>query len=168
MSVKLFGVLTASLVGLGLMVGVAPVGAQGSTTVLKFYNPPAQGTRIGFNANSNTPPPVGSSIVFRVRLENVGSQFGKPTGATVGRVLLECTILTAYAITGTVDGLCEGIAHVPNGFFTFSGNGSFSTNLNANYYAITGGVGPYANDRGEIKVVNKANGSSDATVTLSS
>jgi len=35
-----------------------------------------------------------------------------------------------------------------------------------NYWAVTGGVGPYANDRGEIKVVNNKNGTSVATVTL--
>ncbi len=64
-----------------------------------------------------------------------------------------------------IDSICAGIAHVPNGFFTFSGNGGFS-NARVNYYDITGGVGPYANDRGEIRVVNNANGSSDATVTL--
>jgi len=36
------------------------------------------------------------------------------------------------------------------------------------HYDITGGDGPYANDRGQIMVVNNTNGSSDATVTLSS
>lgn len=168
MSVKRLGVLTSCVLGLGLMVGVVQAGAQGSTTVLKFYDAGSQATGIGFDANDpNAIPPLGSSLVITLHLQNIGSQFGKPSGATVGRVLLDCTVLTTYAITGTVDGTCNGIAHVPNGFFTFSGNGGFS-NAKVNYFDITGGVGPYANDRGEIKVVNTANGGSDATVTLTS
>jgi len=167
MSVKWLGALTGGLVALALASGVAQAGAGTSTTVLKFFNPPGQVTGIGgLNVNSNAPPPVGSSIAIRARLENIGSQFGKPNGATVGRVLLQCTVLTDYAVTGTVDGLCNGIAHVPNGFITFVGNGGFS-NAKVNYYAVTGGVGPYANDRGQIIVVNNKDGSSDATVTLS-
>ena len=166
MSVKGLGALTVGLVGLALATGAAQAGTGASTTVLKFFNPPGQTTGIGgFNLTSNTPPPLGSSLVIRVRLENIGSQFGKPSGATVGRVLLQCTVLTDYAVTGTVDGICNGIAHVPNGFITFVGNGTFS-NAQVNYYAVTGGVGPYANDRGQIRVVNNKDGSSNATVTL--
>ena len=55
------------------------------------------------------------------------------------------------------------IAHVPDGYLTFSG-GLAETRVV--WFDVTGGVGPYANDRGEIKVVNSANGSSNATVTL--
>lgn len=166
MSVKRLGVLTACVFGLVATVGVIQAGAQGSTTVLKFYDAGSQATGIGFDANNpNAIPPLGSSVVITLHLQNIGSQFGKPSGATVGRVLLDCTVLTNYAVTGTVDGICDGIAHVPNGFFTFGGNGGFS-NARVNYFDITGGDGPYANDRGQIKVVNNANGSSDATATL--
>ena len=98
-------------------------------------------------------------------MENIGSQFGKPSGAKVGHVLLQCTVLLVDVPQQTIDGICSGIAHVPDGFFTFGGNGGF-TNGHVSYYDITGGVGPYANDRGQIKVVNAANGSSNATVTL--
>jgi hypothetical protein len=167
MSRKRFGALTASVVVLGLMIGVTQAGAQGSPTVLKFHNPPGAVTGVGFDANNpHATPPVGSSIVIRVKLDNIGSQFGKPSGAIVGRVLLDCTILVVNFPQG-LDGLCTGIAHVPNGFFTFAGSGNFS-NAKVNYYDITGGVGPYANDRGQIRVANNADGSSDATVTLSS
>jgi hypothetical protein len=165
MSRERLGVLTACALGLVLMIGVVQASAQGSTQVLKFYNPPSQVTGVGFNLNSNTPPPVGASIIITVRLQNIGSQFGKPSGATVGRVLLDCTFLSVNPPNG--DGICSGIAHVPNGYLTFGGNGGF-TNARVDYYAITGGVGPYANDRGQIKVVNNRNGSSVATVTLSS
>jgi len=168
MSVRRLGVLSGALIGVVLLVGVVQAGAAGSVTVLKFHNPPGVSTGIGFNLNDpNAIPPLGSSIAIRARLENVGSQFGKPSGATVGRVLLQCTVLTDYSATGTIDGICNGIAHVPNGFLTFDGNGGFS-NASVNFYAVTGGVGPYANDRGSIKVVNHKDGSSDATVTLSS
>ena len=104
------------------------------------------------------------SAVIVLRLRNMGSQFGKPSGAIVGRVLLDCTVLVENLPQG-IDSICTGIAHVPNGFFTFGGNGGFS-NARVAYYDITGGVGPYANDRGQIKVVSNTNGSSEATVTL--
>jgi len=160
-------VLGGALFGVVLLVGVVQAAAAGSVRVLRFHNPPGESVGVGFNLNEpNAVPPLGSSIVIRVRLENVGPQFGKPSGATVGRALLQCTVLTNYAETGTVDSLCNGIAHVPDGYVTFSGNGSFS-NGPVNFYAVTGGVGPYANDRGEIKVVNHKDGSSDATVALS-
>ena len=53
---------------------------------------------------------------------------------------------------------------MPDGFITFSGNAL--GNAKVTYYAVTGGVGAYANDRGQIKVVIAANGVSVATVTL--
>ena len=168
MSVKRLGVLGVFLLGVVLTIGVVQAGAAGSTQVLKFYDAGSQVTGVGFNANDpNAIPPVGGSIVITVHLKNIGSQFGKPSGTTVGRVLLQCTVLTVNMSAQTLDGVCSGIAHVPNGYFTFGGNGGFS-NERVNYYAITGGVGPYANDRGQIKVVNNTKGSSVATVTLSS
>ena len=168
MSAKRLGVLGVSLLGVLLMIGVMQAGAVGSTRVLKFYDAGSQVTGVGFDASDpNAIPPVGGSIVITVRLKNIGSQFGKPSGTTVGRVLLECTVLAVNLSAQTLDGVCSGIAHVPDGYFTFGGNGGFG-NGRVNYYAITGGVGPYANDRGQIKVVNNKNGSSVATVTLSS
>jgi len=168
MVAKRLGVVSGFFLGLVLMIGVVQAGAAGSTKVLMFYNPPGTTSGVGFDAsNPNAIPPVGSSVIIRVRLQNVGSQFGKPAGATVGRVLLDCTVLVVDTSAQTLDGICSGIAHVPDGYLTFVGNGGFGS-ARVNYYAITGGVGPYANDRGEIKVVNNKNGSSVATVTLSS
>jgi hypothetical protein len=163
MVAKRLGVLSGLFLGLVLMIGVVQAGAAGATKVLKFSNTHSQATGVGFNANSNATPPLGSSLIITIHLQNVGSQFGKPSGTVVGRVLLDCTILAVNSQFG--DGICSGIAHVPNGFFTFGGNGGFS-NAKVNYYAITGGIGPYANDRGEIKVTNGANGNSSAVVTL--
>jgi len=97
-----------------------------------------------------------------VQLRNVGSQFGKPSGAIVGRALLDCAVLAVNP--PNIDALCNGVAHVPDGFITFSGNGLSNTKVA--YYDVTGGVGAYANDRGQIKVVSLANGGSVATVTL--
>jgi hypothetical protein len=166
MSVKRLGMLAGCTLGLVLTMGVVQASAQGSTTVLKFADSATQFEGIGFDAsNPNAIPPVGASEVVLIHLRNAAEQFGKPAGAIVGRVLLDCTVLVVNP--SGLDGLCNGIAHVPNGFFTFGGNGGLS-NAHVNYFDITGGVGPYANDRGEIKVVNSPNGGSAATVTLSS
>jgi hypothetical protein len=162
MSVKRIGKLTAGLIAVALAVGVVQAGAQGSTRVLKFSNPPGTFTGIGFPTNSNAAPPVGARAILTVRLHNIGSQFGKPGGAIVGRALLDCVVLAVNP--PNIDALCSGVAHVPDGFITFSGNGL--GNARVTYYDVTGGVGAYANDRGQIKVVSTANGGSVATVTL--
>jgi hypothetical protein len=162
MSAQRIGTLTTGLIAVALTVGVVQAGAQGSTRVLKFSNPPGTFTPIGFNGAPNVPPPVGSGAIIKVQLRNVGSQFGKPSGAIVGRALLDCTVLAVDP--PNIDALCNGVAHVPDGFITFSGNGLSNTKVT--YYDVTGGVGAYANDRGQIKVVSTANGGSVATVTL--
>lgn len=164
---KRLGVLTYMALGLALISGALQAAAAGGTTVLRFQDATSNATGVGFDANNpNAIPPVGSSIVITIRLKNAAAQFGKPTGAIVGRVLLQCTVLSVNS-PQDIAGVCSGIAHVPNGFFTFGGNGGFG-NTPVNYFAITGGVGPYADDRGEIKVVNQANGGSHATVMLES
>jgi hypothetical protein len=166
MSTGRLGALVVALLGVVLVVGAVQAGAAGPVRVLKFYNPPGQADGVGFDFNSsNSAPPVGARLEIRVLLENVGSQYGKPSGAKVGRALLDCTVVTSFAETGTVDGLCQGIAHVPDGFLTFEGNGL--GNAKVTFYAVTGGVGPYADERGSIRVVNHNDGSSTATVTLS-
>jgi hypothetical protein len=148
-----------------LAAGALQAGATGSATVLRFADSPSAAVGIGFNANDpNAIPPIGSSIDIQLRLRNATAQFGKAAGAIVGRVLLQCTVLAENS-PNDIDGICSGIAHVPNGFFTFGGNGGFS-NARINYFDITGGVGPYADERGQITVVNHANGGSSATVTL--
>jgi hypothetical protein len=167
MRIKRFGAFASLVLGFVLTVGVAQAGAAGSTTVLKFFDPPSVQIAIGFNENSNSPPPVGAQQVVQVVLENIGSQFGKPNGAKVGHVVLDCTVLSVNVASQSLDGTCSGIAHTPDGYITFAGDGIFQSGR-TDYWAITGGVGPYANDRGEIKVVDGANGTSVATVTLDS
>lgn len=162
MFVKRLAALVTSAVVFVLIAGVVQAGAAGTTKVLKFNDTPGTLTPIGFNPN--TLPPVGSHYVITLRLKNDGAQFGKPSGTTVGRVLIECTVL-ALVTADTADGNCFGIAHVPDGFFTFQGNGPL-TNARVNHWAITGGVGPYAKTRGQIKVTNHTDGTSAAVVSL--
>ena len=156
MSRKRLGMLTACALGLVLTIGVVQAGAAGSTQVLKFRDGNQNAVGVGLNINSNAAPPIGSQYVVTITLLNAVPQFGKPTGARIGRVLVDCAILSVSTPNG--DGICSGIAHVPNGYFTFGGNGSFGNG----YFAITGGVGPYASARGEIKTTH-GHGS---TVTL--
>ena len=137
MTTKRLRALTCAL-GLFALVGVAQAGAASPTRVLEFTNNYLHYTPIGSNPGS-----VGSTFVITGRINNAGTaQFGKPSGALIGRILVDCTVLAQN------DGICTGIVHLPDGFFTFAGNGPFTTS-NLRYYAITGGVGPYANDRGE-------------------
>ena len=148
MRAKRLGVLTVCGLGLVLTIGVAGASSAGSTQVLKLHLGNKSQAAVGFNLNSNTPPPVGALYIITGALYNGARQFGKPTGARVGRVLLDCTFLS---VTPTnADGICTGIVHVPNGYFTIDGSGGFS-NAKHPYYAITGGVGTYANDRGQIR-----------------
>jgi hypothetical protein len=80
---------------------------------------------------------LGSRFAITATLSNRGRQFGKPDGARVGRMLIDCTVLSDLP-----DGLCSGIAHLPDGYFTFSGSGPFSR-AKVKRWAITGGVGTY-------------------------
>jgi hypothetical protein len=54
-----------------------------------------------------------------------------------------------------------GVVHVPNGYFTFGGSGGFSSSKYG-YWAITGGVGPYASERGQPRT---GGGTAIATLT---
>jgi len=156
---KRLGLLTSSVLALVLIVGSAQAGAGGTTQVLKFHQGQQQQTAVGFDINANTPPPVGSQFVITLNLYNAAPQFGKPNGARIGRALIDCTFLSTNAPNG--DGICTGIAHVPNGYFTFGGSGGFSNGKHG-YWAITGGVGSYANDRGQLRT---GGGTAIATLT---
>ena len=163
MFVRRLGALGGVFFAVVLAIGAVQAGAAGPTRVLKFNDPGGTDTGIGFDFNSNVTPPVGSRFVIAVRLENEVAQFGKPIGATVGRALLDCSIL-AEPTPNELDGNCVGIAHVPDGFVTFDG-WPFAAN-GKQHYAITGGVGPYARDRGQIISVDQKNGRSLVTVSL--
>ena len=160
MSGRRFGALTACLLALVLMIGTAGAGAASPTRTLKFLDIHIRYTAVGFAASSTATPPIGSTEVFTGLLENYNAQFGKPMGAHVGRIGLDCTVLSTAP-----DGLCTGIAHVPDGFFTFVGNGPF-TNSNVRHYAITGGVAAYVEARGELTITTDSVGRSYAEVML--
>jgi hypothetical protein len=149
MFAKRFGVAGACVLVLVLSLGVAHAGATAPTRVLKFVNASTHFVGIGFNANSNAIPPVGSRFAITLRIKNDGPQFGKRSGAIVGRVLIECTVL-AQPSAKSLDGNCFGIAHVPDGFFIFEGGLPFN-NAKTNYWAITGGAGAYADTKGQLK-----------------
>jgi hypothetical protein len=158
MSVSRLGVLTVCLLGLVSTAGVVQASAGGPTQVLMFHSGKQTQTAVGFNINSNTAPPVGSQYIITVVLHNAAPQFGKPTGAQIGRALIDCTFLSVSAPNG--DGICSGIAHLPDGYVTFGGNGGFS-NSKHGYWAVTGGVGHYAHDRGQLRT-----GGGTAVLTL--
>ena len=160
MTAKRLGMLAVYVLGLVFTLGAAQAGATGSPRVLKLIDHHIVATPVGFSESSSAIPPIGAREVFTGLLLSDVPEFGKPVGAAVGHILLDCTVLTE-----TPDGLCTGIAHVPDGFFTFAGNGPF-TNTTVRYYAITGGVGPYAQARGELKVTIISVGRSLIQVTL--
>jgi len=164
MFARRLAVMSGFLLVVVFAVGALQAGAAAPTRVLKFNDPAGTTTGIGFDFNSNAVPPVGSHFVITVRLQNGTSQFGKPAGATVGRALLDCSILSEPT-PEMPDGNCVGIAHVPDGFITFDG-WPFAADNGPQHYAITGGVGPYATDRGQIVSVNQKNGRSLVTVNL--
>ena len=159
MLAKRLGALALCAFGLVLATGVGQASSAGSTKVLKLHLGNKTQAGVGFDINSNAPPPVGALYIITGALYNAAPQFGKPAGARIGRVLLDCTFLSLNAPNG--DGICTGIAHLPDGYFTFDGSGGFS-NAKHPYYAITGGVGAYANDRGQLRT---GGGTAIATLT---
>ena len=142
MSVKRSGALAMSALVLVLIVGAVQASAQSAPTVLKFYDSGGQTTGVGFDLNNpNAMPPVGSSNVNTVTLENIGSQ----SESRVVRRSAMCSCSAPYCSSTchgrSSTGSLAGSAHVPDGFFTFGGNGGFG-NGHVSYYDITGGVGP--------------------------
>src|SRR5579859_8098318 len=111
MLAKRLGLLSSALFGVALTIGAVQAVAAGSMEVLKFRNGHQTQVGVGFNINSNAAPPIGSQYVVTITLINAAPQFGKPIGAHVGRVLLDCTFLSLSTPNG--DGICSGIAHVP-------------------------------------------------------
>ena len=118
MSGKRLGMLSGLMLGLVLMIGVVQAGAQGSTTVLKFYDSAGHGHRGWIQREQPERDPAGRRrVVIALQLKNIGSQFGKPSGATVGRVLLDCTVLavnTSAPVPLTVS--AAGSPMSPTGF----------------------------------------------------
>jgi hypothetical protein len=143
-----------------------PAGAGAATStanpvrVLKFVSRTTRFTPIGFPASQNTPPPIGARYIIQLALFNQTAQFGRPAGARVGSVELDCTIATSRR------SLCGGAAHLPDGYLSITGANP-SNSAPTEMYAITGGVAAYADQHGQIKALNSRNGNrSSVTVTL--
>ena len=157
---RVFGLAVG--VTLAVLVGVGSAAASSPSRVLKFNSVSGQFTAVGFSGNPNVPPPIGTTFVGAITLYNQVAQFGKPAGVRVGSVELKCTEASYLR------SICEGVAHVPDGFLTFSG-ASLNNNGPVSWYAITGGVAAYATARGEIKTTNvggQNSNKSTAVVTL--
>jgi hypothetical protein len=166
MSRTRFGVLIACVLGLIITIGVAQAAATGSNRALKLQlvHVTYKWTGPYWNRHTNppTPPPIGETAMYTGIVHNNAAQFGKAANARVGRILFQCTVLTE-----PTDGLCTGIVHVPDGFFTIAGNGPFMP-ATVRHYAITGGVGRYANERGVFTTTRSVSGAILAQVDLSS
>ena len=122
-----------------MVVAVTAGGALASTgpsRVLKLVSTTSQFTPIWFSPNSNTPPPVRASYIIGFTLFNPAPQFGKPAGASVGGIELQCVVASSLR------DMCNGVAHLPNGFLTFS-NPQPQNGGAVSWYAITGGVAGY-------------------------
>ena len=158
MSIKRVSLVAACALGLVVASGA---GAAGTPKVFSFTS--QHGILTWIPALGGSPADavkqVGSTAALTMRIANASEQFGKPAGTTVGRILLDCRLLSVPS-----DGLCTGIVHVPNGYFLIGGNGPFTTG--PRHYAITGGIGPYANARGEVTIATTAAQTSQIGVML--
>ncbi|MEP7224520.1 MAG: hypothetical protein ABI783_06155 [Actinomycetota bacterium] len=125
------------------------------TSTTTYYTP----TPLGFNANENAPAPIGSGYIADIALFNQRSQFGKPSGARIGSAELQC------AVASRLRDLCTGVAHLPNGFSTFSNAPRHNANP-VTWYAVTGGVAGYATARGQIKVTSVADSSNSKSYVV--
>jgi len=136
----------------------AATNAPAPTRALRFVSKTTRFTPIGFPADQKTPPPIGSRYIVQIALFNQAAQFGKAAGAQVGSGELDCTFTTSTR------SLCNGVAHLPDGYLTFTGANP-SNGATIERYAVTGGISAYANLRGQIKATNSQNGNR-ANVTI--
>jgi hypothetical protein len=88
------------------------------------------------------PPQVGGRLIFDDVLTNRVAQFGKPSGARIGRAEGVCTIVSTGAAQCTIT------AHVPNGQIVVIGSIVLRRGNGTDRYAVVGGGGAYANARG--------------------
>jgi hypothetical protein len=156
------GVAACAIVGLLLVGGSSAATTAKPSVVLKLVSRATSFTPFGFPTNQNQQPPIGASYILHAALFNQVTQFGKPAGAQVGTVEIQCVFAS------NLRNLCNGVAHVPNGFLTFAGANLINGGP-TEWYAVTGGVSGYATSRGQIKAtdVGGSNGNkTNVTVTL--
>jgi hypothetical protein len=91
-----------------------------------------------------TRPQLGNRMLFEDVMFNRVAQFGKPGGARVGRAEGVCTLMSRTR----PEAQCLITAHVPNGQIVVAGEGNPGARVT--HYAVTGGIGAYANARGTV------------------
>ena len=140
---------------------IVAAGAFGSTSkparVLKLVSRGNEFTMVGFPADKSQPPPVGAGYLLQTALFNRTAQFGKPTGARVGSVELQCVLASSLRT------LCTGVAHLPDGFITLTG-ANLTEGGPTEWYAATGGVSAYANRHGQIKATDVGGQNANKTI----
>jgi len=94
--------------------------------------------------SKSSPPRIGGQIVFPDTMYNRGAQLGKSGGARVGRSIGVCTLVSSKR----PEAQCVITAHLPNGDLVVVGEGDPGGKVTR--YAITGGVGAYANASGTV------------------
>jgi hypothetical protein len=94
-----FGIGFPCGIALLLIVGVVQASARNPTRVLRFYDTAGVDTLVG--ASPSGKPTIGEEDILTLRLQNVGTQFGRPTGTTVGRALMTCTVMLVDRTQGT-------------------------------------------------------------------
>jgi hypothetical protein len=96
-------------------------------------------------------PSAGDRSVEATRLFNAVPQFGKPTGAVVGRDQGTSVLDSPTSATG------RGIAYLPGGTLTFSGRVKPDRQRGGFTIPVTRGTGAFAGARGTLWVVRVPN-----------
>jgi hypothetical protein len=135
--------------------GVAAAAALGAAGAAAGAHTPAGGRTLQFvtaerlfttvpAGSKAAPPQLGSRMLFEDVMFNRVAQFGKPRGARVGRAEGVCTLMSATR----PEAQCLITAHVPDGQIVVAGEGDPGARITR--YAVTGGIGAYANARGTV------------------
>src|SRR5207302_3819620 len=95
-----------------------------------------------------TPPQIGGRLIFQDVAYNRAPQFGKPSGALVGRTEGVCTLISP----SRPEAQCVITAHVPDGQVIAIAEGDPGAKVSR--YAVTGGIGAYAGARGTVTVTS--------------
>jgi hypothetical protein len=141
--------------------GAFASGKAGATKTLRFFSvaeAPVTVPALPLDA----PPQVGERLIFGQTLYNGAAQFGKPTGARVGRTVLVCTIVSPG------ESQCAGTAHVPDGQVEVMGALMLRRGTTTERFAVVGGVGAYGNARGTVTSRDISESKSVAVIRLSS
>lgn len=148
-------------VALGAAAALSATGASASpqAQTLKFMSV-TQRTVFTPMPTRSAPPRVGGRLIFEDVMYNHAAQLGKPRGAHVGRAEGVCTVIR---VTGPA-AQCVITAHLPNGEIVVVGEGDPGGKVAQ--YAITGGIGAYANARGTVTATTVSEQKSIITVRL--